>query len=96
MIAPEVLGRAIGLDQYCLSIEELATVAVALTAKPYYDNEYSAIGMKIWRDLMEINFDRANAAWIDVRDAQESHLNWIVAIASEVSQHTNKKENESL
>lgn len=96
MTAPEVLGRAVALDEYALTVEELAIVAAALTCRPRWSDDTTALAVRLWTDLITIDTERAREAWTSARDSNRMELSWLVAIASELSQHTPKKENESL
>jgi len=92
MTSNEVLGRAAALDQYVVSVDELAMLAVAVTFRPRYDDEISGLGLRLWLDLIAIDPTRARESWEQIRDNKKSDTLWLLALM----EHLPKKEIKSL
>ena len=93
MSRDEIVGRAVALDEYVLTVDELQMLAYALMFRPYNpDDAVGELTEKIWGDLLLIDPDKARSAWIQARDSKKSDANWLIKFM----EHLPKKEIKSL
>jgi hypothetical protein len=84
MTSNEVLGRAVAMDEYIVTTDELQMAAFGLIFRPFSDDAVGKLTERIWADLIAIDPARAHSAWTQARNSKKSDARWLIKLAGDL------------